>query len=547
MDLLILLVERPRQLVTRNDMVQRLWGPDVFVDVETGLNTAIRKVRQALGDAPQNPTFVETVPAKGYRFIANVELIDGAAVESRKQTIIAVLPFENLGNSEREYLADGLTEETIAALGQIDPDNFFVIGRRSVMAYKSTAKTLAEIGRELSATYLVESSVQSEGGRVRITSTLIRARDQVQIWSASYDSEPSSMFVFQRELSTAIAEQVRRRLSPERLTALARRQTQLPAAYDHYLRGRHFWNQLKPATTRLAVDCYARATQIDPEYALAWSGLADVYSTSPINGDARPHEVWPRARDAVAHAIRSEPELAEVQTSVGFLNFFLEWDWRAAEAAFCKSITIDPSYSPAHRLLGTVLSQSGRHEEAGAALRRARELDPLYAMNHSQSALVAFQAGDYSAAIQHGRNAVVIDPEFWITYFQLAQVYVQTGEVDLALEALGNAGRFSGGNSKVLAFRGYLFAKAGRIQEAREVLNTLEALAKEKYVPPYCMALICAGLDEGDSALRWLDRAYDARDIHLLFLPVDPKWDKLRDHPRFAAIIERCGFLESRD
>jgi TolB-like protein/Tfp pilus assembly protein PilF len=548
MDLLILLVERRRQLVTRDDMVQRLWGPGVFVDVETGLNTAIRKVRQALGDAPQKPTFLETVPARGYRFIAEVEVINGAPPEAAQETIIAVLPFENLGsNPEREYLADGLTEETIAALGQIDPGQFFVIGRRSVMAYKKAAKSLAEIGRELGAAYLVESSVQSEGGRVRITSKLIRARDQVQIWSASYDSEPSSMLAFQRELSTAIAEQVRRRLSPERITALARRQTQNRQAYDHYLRGRHYWNQLKPATTRLAVECYARATELDPEYALAWSGIADAYSTSPINGDARPLDVWPRAKEAVAHAVQWEPELAEVQTSVGFLNFFLQWNWTLAEAAFRKAIALDPSYSPAHRLLGTVLSQSARHEEAIAHLRRSRELDPLYAMNHSQSALIAFQAGDYSAAVQHGRNAVVIDPEFWISYFQLAQVYVQTGEVDLALEALGNAGRFSGGNSKVLAFRGYLFAKIGRTQEAREILSTMEALAKNKYVPPYAMALVCAGLEERDDALRWLDRACEARDVHLLFLPVDPKWDPFRNDPRFAAILKRCGFLEKRD
>jgi Flp pilus assembly protein TadD len=168
-------------------------------------------------------------------------------------------------------------------------------------------------------------------------------------------------------------------------------------------------------------------------------------------------------------------------------------------------------------------------------------------MNHSQSALIAFQAGDYSAAVQHGRNAVVIDPEFWISYFQLAQVYVQTGEVDLALEALGNAGRFSGGNSKVLAFRGYLFAKIGRTQEAREILSTMEALAKNKYVPPYAMALVCAGLEERDDALRWLDRACEARDVHLLFLPVDPKWDPFRNDARFAAILKRCGFLEKRD
>src|SRR5438874_1171031 len=278
-DTLLLLVESHAHLVEKGDLLKRLW-PDSFVE-EVALAHCISHLRKALRDGTQECRFIETVPKRGYRFSADVEVLRAASHEASDHVTVAVLPFENLGaGSEREYLADGFTEETIAALGQIDPDHLSVIGRTSMAAYKRTTKSLAEIGRELDAAYLVESSVRAEGERLRIRSNLIRARDQVQIWSASYDSEPSSILEFQCKLSTAIAEQIHLRLSPERLTALARRLTRNAEAYDLYLRGRYSWNQLSPPTTRRAVEFYTRATELDPEYALAWSGLADSYAAS---------------------------------------------------------------------------------------------------------------------------------------------------------------------------------------------------------------------------------------------------------------------------
>jgi TolB-like protein len=278
MDLLILLVEKRRQLVSRSDIVDRLWGKDVFVDVETGVNTAISKVRQALRDSAEAPSFVETIPGKGYRFVASVEIVSGpggSRSSLTRRVILAVLPFENLsGDSERDYFADGLAEETIAALGQIDPEHVRVIARTSINVYKATTKSIAEIGGELRADYLVESSIRSESGRLRITSRLIRASDQTQVWSESFDREPMSMLGLQRGVSTAIAEQIRLSLSAERLSALARRQTQDADAYDLYLRGKGLGNQATPATNARAVQYYERAIALDPKYALAWSGLA---------------------------------------------------------------------------------------------------------------------------------------------------------------------------------------------------------------------------------------------------------------------------------
>ena len=357
----------------------------------------------------------------------------------RAGSVLAVLPFEYLGSeSDREYLADGLTEEVIAALGQIDPERLSVIGRTTVMRYKRATKSLQEIGDELKAAFLVESSLRSEGGRIRVTSKLVRSSDQVQIWSATYDSEPKSMLAFQRELSTTIAQQIRLRLAPERLDALARRQAHNPEAYDTYLHGRYYWNLFTPATTRKAVECYLRATQLDPNYALAWSGLADAYASSPIHADVRPRDVWEKARHAAEQAVAAEPELAETQTSWGFVKFWLDWDWKETEAAYRRAIAIDPNYSLVYRLLGIALAHIGhREEEARAAMERARALDPLQAMHHALSAQVAFLGRDFKCAVEFARQAAVVLTDFWIANLQIAQAYEQLGEYALALEASG--------------------------------------------------------------------------------------------------------------
>jgi TolB-like protein/tetratricopeptide (TPR) repeat protein len=498
-----------------------------------------------LRDSADAPAFIETIPGKGYRFIAAVEVIR-AAHDERSRVMLAVLPFENIGSDpDIDYLADGLTEETIATLGQVDPERLSVIGRTSTMSYKGTRKSLAAIGGELSVDYLIEGSIRGESGVFRVTCKLIRVSDQAQVWSASFDRQVTSMLGLQQELGTAIAEQTRRRLSPERVNALSRRHTRNADAYDLYLRGRRFWSQLTPQTTRRAVEYYAAATELDPGYALAWAGLSEAYTSGTINGDACPLDVWPRAREATARAIQTEPNLAEAQHALGQVSWWLEWDWPTAETAFRRAVALDASNAWAHCMLGHLLSQSGRHDEASPFMRRGRELEPVSSLHHAMSSQVAFQAADYATALEHARQAIVVDPEFWVGYMMRGQAYEQLGETELAFEALAVAARLSGGNSKPVSLRGYLLARLRKVKDAHDVLGLLQDTSRNQYVPPYATALVHAGFGDQNTVFDWLDRAYASRDVHLVFLTVDRKWDPYRTDPRFDALLRRCDFTRS--
>jgi len=543
MDLLVLLVEQRQKLVTRPDIVARLWGHDVFVDVETGINTAIRKIRLALDESSDHgrPTsLVQTVPGKGYRFVADVVVATGA---DEAPVMLAVLPFVNLSaDVNRDHLADGLTEDTIAAISQISPAYLRVIGRTSAMAYKGTTKSLAAIGSELNVQLLVEGSIRSDGPLLRIRCTLNRVTDHTQLWSASYDRSESTLSGFASEVAAKLAAQIHIRTTPDRVSSIAPRQSPEAAAYDAYLHGRRFWYQLTPASTRKAVEYYTRATEIDPGYALAWAGIAEAFASAAINGDAEPLVMWPRARDAAQRAVEANPSLSETQAVCGQVNWFFEWDWPAAVECHRRAIALDPSNAWSHSMLGHVLSQMGRHDEGEPYLQQACTLEPMAALHYAMASQVAFQGRDFESARRRARRAIVIDPEFWVGYMMLGQACEQLGEIDVALDALATASRLSDGNSKPVGLRGYVLARCGRTGAARDVLSMLEDLSRLRYVPPFAAALVHAGLGEDDRVLESLGRAYVVRDVHLAYLPVDPKWDHLRSHPAFVALLDRCAF-----
>ncbi len=261
-----------------------------------------------------------------------------------------------------------------------------------------------------------------------------------------------------------------------------------------------------------------------------------------LNADAQPSVVGPLARHAVSLAIRANPDLSESQLALGYQHWLLDWNWKAAENSLRLAVQLDPSNAAAHRVLGHALSQSGKSAEAEQVMARSRELDPFDELNHALSSQVAFQSRDFNAALDHARRAIALNPAFWIGYMVLGQAYEASGNPQLALEALDDATRLSHGNSKAISLRGYILAKTGRAATAQEILSTLESTTRTRYLPPFAMALIESGLGERNRVFDYLEKAYDARDVHLMYLPVDVKWDPYRSDPRFVDLLERCGF-----
>ena len=303
---------------------------------------------------------------------------------------------------------------------------------------------------------------------------------------------------------------------------------------------------MTPATAERALHCFREATELDPVYSLAWAGIAHTYSSRLFNSDTRPSDVIDEARAAAAAAIAAGPSVAEAQTAVGVIQFLFNWNWRAAEAHLRRAVALNPSSTHSNWMLGHVLTQQGRHEEAVAAASRALELDPLDALTHGMAAQIAYSAGRTDVAATHAKNALLLEPDFWVGQWQLGQAYQQMGRVNEALEVLAHALRLSNGNTKPLSLTAYLLARTGRANEAREIVDTLECRARDAYVPPVAVALGYLGVNDEEQVFAWLERALAVRDVHLIYVPWDGKWEKLRGEPRFRDLLRRSGLGAER-
>lgn len=541
MELLLLLAERRGSLVTREEIVARLWTNEAFHDIDNGIHTAIRKVRQALNDSFRRPVFVQTVAGKGYRFLISVTIAGDLQTSANQCVSMAVLPFNKLGDDpDQEYLSDGLTEETIDALGNLMPGKLSVVARTSAMRYKHTKKTARRIGEELGADYLLEGTVRRYEERVRVTARLIRARDQAQVWSGKYDRYGRHLQQLQEELGNAIAQNLLAGF-PMESAGHPRRTTTDPDAYDLYLRGKHYWNQIRPTALRRAIECFEAAVSKDPSFAPAWSGLADAYSLLPVTSDGDPAEVWPKARRAADQAIRLQDSSAESCTSSGAVAFWLDWDWRRAEQDLRRAVLLNPSYASGHRFLAHVLSNLGRHTEALAIIANARRYDPLSPALHAVSGQLLFQAGQFRQAEEQASRALALHSDFWLGHLVLGKVCERTNRAVAALTEFDAAFQLSEGNTEALSLKGYTLAGMGRRREAEQVMKTLLEAAQNRFVPPYNIALLHAGLGNTDASYECLEQARVTRDVHMVFLTVEPKWDPFRGQPAFQSLLERCG------
>jgi TolB-like protein/Flp pilus assembly protein TadD len=542
MSLLILLVRGNGRVINREEIIDQLWGKGLHFDTDNSINTAIRKIRGALGDDSGDPQYIDTVLGRGYRFKARAVPLPTDIDAEPPRIMLAVLPFENLsGDPTQDYLSDGLSEETITRLGQMSPHRLGVIARTSSMAYKQSDKTVTQIGQELGVQYVLEGSLRREGDRVRITAQLIRVQDQIHLWAQNYDRQLPGFLNIHGEIAMAVAAQVKLKLMGEE-ERLARNSD--PQAYDCYLRGLYHLARYNLIDAQKAVGYFQSATERDPSFGLAHTALADSLMVFPISGDASSNEVFRRVKPAIALALQLDPNSAEAHTSDAAAKFWFDWDFKGVEVSARRAISLNENYTLAYMWLAHVLSNTGRYDEALAIMQQALVLDPLSLILGAIRGQLLYHAGRDQESIEQFKMTLGMEARFWVGQICAAKVYEKVGMYSEALAACERAWEFSGGNTEALSIAGYVHAVSGDRAKAEATIHKMLKLKKERYVPPYNVALVFAGLRETEVALEWLEQALVDRDVHMVFL-LDHKWNRLRSNGQFRQILSRVGFTGS--
>jgi len=584
MELLILLAERRGQLVTRAEILERLWGRDVFLNADAAINTAVRKVRRALGDDPDAPRFLETVVGKGYRFVGGITLIPatekdaspGTRVDARPGArrrrlgiaalalaavavvgalgvlrsrvgppleSVAVLPFENTGgDANAEYLSDGLTESLINRLSRLP--HLKVIARASVFRYKGRHPDLATVARELGVRAVVTGRVSPRADGFTVAVELMDAHENKQLWGATYDRRSSDLAAAHQELAAEVAQKLRIELTPSERELLAYRDTADPEAYRLYLRGRYLANERTEAALRKAIEYFQEAIARDPGYTLAYSGLADAHCTSASSYNKRvaPRDAQPPAKAAALRALELDPELSEAHASLGQVLVQFDWDWAGAEREFSRALELNPSNGIALHWRSHAALAQGHFDDSGRDALRALDTDPVSVMLNIHLAEHYHLARRYDLAVEQYRKALELNPNHPNARPLLALAYEAKGLYEPAVAELQAAAPFWSGTSRVRGPLGRVYGLAGRTSDARAVLQELlRERAGPKYIAADDVAAVYVGLGETDRAFEWLQKACDERAAALMNLKVDPALDSLRGDPRFAALLACAG------
>jgi TolB-like protein/DNA-binding winged helix-turn-helix (wHTH) protein len=595
------LVDRPGDVVTRDDLRQALWSADTFVDFDGGLNTAVNKLRTALGDSAAQPRFIETVGRRGYRFLARVEadprgaagrdtrpgeepapsrvegpasapaaiaagparrarlipIVGGAAAlaasvlawqawHSRSRVdvpvirSIAVLPLTNVSEkAEEEYFADGMTDALITDLAAVR--SLRVISRQSVMRYKKSQKSLAEIGRELGVEALIEGTVLKSGDRVRVTAQLVHAETDRHLWAQRYERDIGDVVALQGELARTIVHEVRAEVaSGERKPAATRRAASNPEAYDLYLRGRYLFNRRGMTDgdgfaegLKKALGYLEQAIAKDPGFAQAHGALAEAYAVAGYMGVLPRAEVEPKVMAGIQAGLALDPNLVEGHTALAGALAFAQLDWAGGEREYRRALEIDPTYSNARMWYGFYLEAMGRHEENLEHCRRGLESDPFNLLLNTSVATALADLGRYDEAVAQYRRTLDLEPQFHMARNSLARLYSRMGRHEEAIVEAGKTG------SKIGLAE--VYALAGRREEARRLLREFKALTKDRYVSPLAVASVHVALGEKDQAIDYLEGAYRARRTALSHLKADPGLQSLQSDPRFEDLLRRMN------
>jgi len=453
---------------------------------------------------------------------------------------IAVLPFADLSpQKDQDYLCDGMTDEIIAKLSRLK--GWKVIPRTSILRYKNTDKDIKAIGQELNVATILEGSVRKEKDDIRVNTKLINVEDSSPLWSDTYDQKLESVFDIQIDVAEKITKALKTKLSPEEQEKLQKRPTENLIAYNLYLQGRFFWNKRTEEGLNKAMEYFEQAIEKDPNYALAYAGLADSYI---MLGDwfvHPPKEAYPKAREAATKALEIDESLGEALNSLAYVNYVFDWDWLNAERGFKRAIMLNPSYATAHQWYAEYLTTRGRFGEALTEIKRAQEFDPLSLIINAVWGWILYQAREYDQSIEQCRKTLEMDPNFYPARLFLGWSYKQKGMYKEAIEELKKSIILSGDNMLFKASLGGVYALVGRRDEALNILDELTRLSKQQYISPGMVASIYANLGEKDQAFEWLEKAYKEHDIWISEIKVSPRFDSLRSDPRFTALLKKIG------
>jgi TolB-like protein len=532
LQILQILLQRPGEIVTREQLQQEIWPSNTFVDFDHGINNAIKRLREALRDTADTPRFVETLPRRGYRFIGKIEQ------ETPRFRSLVVLPLDNLSHDpEQEYFADGLTEALITTLAKIG--ELRVVSRTSSMLYKGVRKPLREIARDLEVDTIVEGTVLRAGDRVRITAQLIDPMKETHLWAESYDRHLRDILDLQADVARAIAYEIQIKLTPQEQAQLAQAHPVDPEAYEAYLKGRYHWIKRSREGHAQAVRYFQQAIAKDPGYATAYAGLADATSIMSLWGLVPPEEGCGKARELALKALELDNSLAEAHTSLAWATAHYDYDLAAAEKEFERAIELNPRYVTAHHWFGMTLGMMGRYEEAYTELKRALRVDPQWSYVHFGLSFVYWAGRRYDQAIERCHKALEFDPNSVQAHVWLGLSSVASLMWEPAVSALQRAVALSQRTPVATACLGEAYAAAGASDEAHKILHELTG---QQHVTAYFVSRIYAALGKKNEALDWLENAYQEHGEWMILLKVDPRFDSLRDDARFQDLMRRMNF-----
>lgn len=601
-EVLVMLLEHPGEVVTREELQQRLWSSDIFVDFDHGVNAAINRLREALGDSAESPRFIETLPRRGYRFIAAIEAtpltpLGGVASTEANRTdaamrvapkahprsvwmamlalaslfailvglnigglrdqifakhstpqvrSIAVLPLLNLSNdAEQDYFADGMTDQLTTDLGKISA--LRVISRTSTARYKGTKKPMNEIGQELGVDVVVEGTVTRAGNHIRITANLVQTSPEKHLWAESYESELGDILSLQNELAESIAAVVRIKLTPQEQQRLGGGTRPVkPEAYEDYLKGQYFFNKFTPEDNQKALAYFQKAVQEDPNLVSAYVGISNAYQILGNIEIMLPNVAHPLGKQAIAKALEIDPNSGDAHGGLAWRLLYYDWDFAASEKEFKLALELDPNSPLVHQGYSKYFASLGKFPESITEMKRALDLDPLSLNKLSDYCRVLYYARRYEEALAQCKAALELDPNYPEALDQAGDVYSAMRDEVEAHRMYRKAAMLFGEDPAVIAAGEKVFEKSGTrgfevwwLDQFREYLESGE-------IVPMMPAGIYTDLGEKDQAFACLKKGYERRSHYMIFLGVEPGFDPLRSDPRFVDLLHRIGLPQAK-